>query len=106
MRQRLANSVDRLRKLLELDAPDVIVATEVASTVKHAMMLWPKEAGAAIGESFGKSFRRIYGLCMECGKTCEDQNESECIACRLDAEVKYGADVDQIEQEGETGSER
>ena len=83
--ERLINSAERLDKLLKLDAPENIVAIEIALILHKAYALFGKEMADAHGRWLTEQARMWAGLCTQCGKRIEGipihTMDSCCKAC-------------------------
>lgn len=65
-RRLLRTRIDRLERLLGLDAPDVLIAAEAALVGKVATMLDPHGTAARRGNDDELAARRAFGVCTEC----------------------------------------
>lgn len=64
----LLNRLDSLRRLMELNAPDPILARCAASIVRSMTLLWPG-LWTEIGKDMQRELRNSVGLCSQCGET-------------------------------------
>jgi len=61
----------RLQKLVELNAPKVILANEVYLILKAGFQLCPAEMSKVMQKAFLHSFRKDANLCMNCGSALQ-----------------------------------
>ncbi len=90
-KRQLLNSADRLRRLIELDAPAAIIANEITAVFlpKLARLLAGKPVAAALGDMLQKLLNHKHGICRVCNENPavrDAAGDDVCDAC--DAEFK------------------
>jgi len=90
-KRQLLNSADRLRRLIELDAPAAIIANEITGVFlpKMARLLGGKPVAAALGDMVLKLLNHKHGVCRVCNENPavrDSTGDDVCTAC--DAEFK------------------
>ena len=100
---KLEQRVSRLKRLIELGAPPIVIANEVILVQKAMWLFDPKSMAAAIEDSNVREVRRAAGFCETNG--CQNYRDSEnrqefCTACLADhAEIeKQEAVEDALEE--------
>lgn len=82
VRKSLQRVVDRLQKLLELNAPDIILCNEVMTLLRRCFCLPDNVMGRAFGESLAKNMLFWQGLCIKCRDPLPScSNDPLCLAC-------------------------
>lgn len=99
LRTVLRERVDRLARLLDMNAPSALIATEITMVFRRGCALWPE----LVGEFFAGWIREwemsSAGICPECGGA-QARPFAECDSC-LDA-----ADLEAIMADDQAGPER
>jgi hypothetical protein len=80
----LERAARRLVQLIELKAPPIILAQQVAAAVGYAAALHPEAFGAAFGLMVGSRLAKGLGTCWQCGRDLDEKNV--CPACQDEAE--------------------
>ena len=91
-RRVLAMRTKRLQRLIDLDAPEMILCQEAALIYKAACMINPQEAGAAIAKSLRSTWAYEKHLCLNCLDERAAGDEHLCTKCL--AEIKAEADLE------------
>ncbi len=103
MRRRLFNRAERLLKLLQIDAPEDIIAEEVFLIAKAGFGLAPAVLGSKIGVFLGSAVRLNAARCgnFDCEEGTIPVESSEfplCEACAKQDEIDMAANEKKFEE--------
>lgn len=96
-RMMLENRARRLLKLLELDAPDLILCEEAMLVFRAACSIDPELAGAALAKSLRENHAREKHICLQCLDAVTAPDDTLCAKCI--AEYKQYTDDDDDDDE-------
>ena len=95
-KKRLVNNVERLQKILALDAPDVILAAEMVMLLNNAKGAFGEELVKAQLEDDLKSIRQGWAYCQHCDSQVAIERSHHPICEQCDA--KWEAYADEMER--------
>ncbi len=104
LKQRLVDCVDRMQKLLALNAPPAIIGAEAFSIFATTLSVYGEEAGWALISHLREQNLASRGICTH-GNECTNEIERPGTNLCLDCEKEIGCDpesmakVDQIQVE-------
>lgn len=105
----LRDRLDRIMRLIDLNAPDIIIERAAADILNSFTLLYPG-LWANFGQSLQETLRNRSGMCSECGKTeipalfthplecrrCSDANLDYITKNGVDPYEAYPPDVEEI----------
>ncbi len=90
-RKRIKNIAARLIRLVELNAPGLILANDITLMFKLVSAAYPEDTGKALASVYFRPTLNYYGRCQGCQKEIAGQNlETLCMSCRLNEEMEFG----------------
>ncbi len=88
--QKIQLGATRLGRLVDLDAPDVVMANEVAMLLKAMMAVNPTAWGRAMAGIIAEPMRYWYGCCARCLASLPDGTVGyDCPACEAKQEKAH-----------------
>lgn len=97
LKKRLCDSIKRLSKMLDMDAPDVVLANEVVALWSIATADFGPKLYEALGRQAQRDARQRHGLCQDCDSDIATQltHPPYCEQC----EARISREVDEVQAE-------